>query len=272
MTSNEEGVHLIYWPKQPRWGEGTPLKIKKKPLSKPIRPKVLHCATECVTLCWSASEGLSPQLGKEASLLPSNTIHTLLTLPSPVPPQSSSALPSRHPLYLLPHRSMGDYVWCDDRMHVCCLPWREKEKNATDRISLLFASSGEGGAGGGRRAPRQENHHTCRGSRSRGPHTHRNIHISWGNTLSLAGFDWIYVWYFVEEKPHKTIGEIVVVLDVACFCFAVELHCAGSSLFGACYVRFEQVDYMLDLSYIKHKWQDCTFFKGFAAFIRLISL
>lgn len=81
---------------------GNSSKIKKNTtdflkLCKPIRPKILHCAIECVTLCWSASEGLSPQLGKEASLLPSNTIHTLLTLP-PTRPQSSSALPSWHPL------------------------------------------------------------------------------------------------------------------------------------------------------------------------------
>lgn len=83
-------------------------------------PKILHCAIECVTLCWSASEGLSPQLGKEASLLPSNTIHTLLHPPSH-PSTVLQCTPILTPPLLLLHRSMGDYVWCYDQcMSAAC--------------------------------------------------------------------------------------------------------------------------------------------------------
>lgn len=131
-------------------------------------PKILHCAIECVTLCWSASEGLSPQLGKEASLLPSNTIHTLLTLP-PTRPQSSSALPSWHPLssyHIAPWVTMSGVT-----INACLLL---ALKNTTDWVSLLCASSG----GWGSETPLMQpppkglvpsrNDHTCRGSHSWG--------------------------------------------------------------------------------------------------------
>lgn len=98
---------------------------------KTIWPKILHCAIECVTLCWSASEGLSPQLGKEASLLPSNTIHTLLTLPPTVlsPPVHSHPDTSSPPTTLL----HGWTCLVLRSMHVCCLPWQ------TPPIESLFS-------------------------------------------------------------------------------------------------------------------------------------
>lgn len=93
-----------------------------------------------VSLCWSASEGLSPQLGKEASLLPSNTIHTLLTLPH-TRPQSSSALPSWHSLssyHIAPWVTMSGVT-----INACLLLTLT---NTTDRVSLLFASLGSWGS------------------------------------------------------------------------------------------------------------------------------
>lgn len=86
-----------------------------------------------MTLCWSASEGLSPRLGKEASLLPSNTIHTILTLPATVlsppvhlhPDTPSPPTTSFHGWICLVLRSM----------HVCCFALRN-----TFRLSLSLFS------------------------------------------------------------------------------------------------------------------------------------
>lgn len=86
---------------------------------------------ECVTLCWSASEGLSPRLGKEASLLPSNTIHTILTLPATVlspPVHLHSDTPS--PPTTLFH---GWICLALRPMHVCCFAL----KNTSDWVSLF---------------------------------------------------------------------------------------------------------------------------------------
>lgn len=109
-------------------------------LLKPIRPKILHCAFECVTLCWSASEGLSPQLGKEASLLPSNTIHTLLTLPPVLsfPVHSHPDTPSP------PTTSLHGWLMSGVTINACLLL---APTNATDWASSLFASSGSWGSG-----------------------------------------------------------------------------------------------------------------------------
>lgn len=145
---------------------GNSSKIKKNTtdflkLCKPIRPKILHCAIECVTLCWSASEGLSPQLGKEASLLPSNTIHTLLTLP-PTRPQSSSALPSWHPLssyHIAPWVTMSGVT-----INACLLLALTKHH----RLSLSSLPPRAAEARRRPDAPPSENDHTCRGSHSRG--------------------------------------------------------------------------------------------------------
>lgn len=93
QKKTRRGLHLIHQSKEP--GEGRKLLIHifytfdsfSKKLNNSSQKKKEKSSTvlfECVTLCWSASEGLSPQLGKEASLLPSNTIHTLLTLPPTV--------------------------------------------------------------------------------------------------------------------------------------------------------------------------------------------
>lgn len=122
------------------WNSSNIKKTHTLILLKPIWTKILHCAIECVTLCWSASEGLSPQLGKEASLLPSNTIHTLLTLP-PTRPQSSSALPSWQPLssyHIAPWVTMSGVT-----INACLLL---ALTNTTDWVSLLFASLGHWGS------------------------------------------------------------------------------------------------------------------------------
>lgn len=144
---NEEGgcIWFIDLNSLVRGGNSSKIKKNKQQqdfliLFKPIRPKILHCAIECVTLCWSASEGLSPQLGKEASLLPSNTIHTLLTLP-PTRPQSSSALPSWHSLssyHIAPWVTMSGVT-----INACLLL---ALTNTTDWVSPLFASSGGWGS------------------------------------------------------------------------------------------------------------------------------
>lgn len=137
MPNMRRGLHLIYWPKQP--GEGREQTFLILFLNQ-SDPKILHCAIECVTLCWSASEGLSPQLGKEASLLPSNTIHTLLTL-LPTRPQSSSALPSWHSLssyHIAPWVTMsGVYDQC---MSAAC-------PDKTPQIESLFSLPPRGGRG-----------------------------------------------------------------------------------------------------------------------------
>lgn len=108
------GFHFCWW------REGAPpppSDTKKKKRTSWIcrnHPRV----TDCVVLCWSASEGLSLQLGKEASLLPSKPIHTLLTLP---PSSVFQRTPIPTPPLLLTHRSMGGHVWCYDRcMSAAC--------------------------------------------------------------------------------------------------------------------------------------------------------
>lgn len=109
-------------------------------LLKTIWPQILHCAIECVTLCWSASEGLSPQLGKEASLLPSNTIHTLLTLPPTVlsPPVHSHPDTSFSSYRIAPWVNMSGVT-----INACLLL---ALTNTSDGVAPLFASLGSRGS------------------------------------------------------------------------------------------------------------------------------
>lgn len=134
MLKNEEGVYLIYWLTQP--GKGREHFCPLWLIRNQSDPKIVHRAIECVTLCWSASEGLSPQLGKEASLLPSNTIHTLLTFPPVLsfPVHSHPDTPSPPTTSL--HGWLCLVLWS---MHVCCL----HPANATGWASPFFASSAD---------------------------------------------------------------------------------------------------------------------------------
>lgn len=132
-------------------------KVKKKNQTK-TWPEILHCAMECVTLCWSASEGLSPRLGKEASLLPSNTIHTILTLPATVlspPVHLHSDTPS--PPTTLFH---GWICLALRPMHVCCFAL----KNTSDWVSLFSPPLRVAEAWRRSDEPLLENDHTCRRS------------------------------------------------------------------------------------------------------------
>lgn len=128
-------------PKTAWWGEGTPQRLKiiitiNKIrlliffLSIPIWPKnhLLCSRCECVTPCWSTSEGLSPQLGKEASLL-HLTPSTLSSPLPPAPPSHPSSVPFWQPAppppSLLPTTSLHGWLCLVLRsMHVCCLPWQ----------------------------------------------------------------------------------------------------------------------------------------------------
>lgn len=193
---------------------------------------------------------VSPSVGAPARVYLHSLVRRLLY--SHLTPSTLSSPPS--PFYLLtpaplvlqrttiptpPSTSYHIAPWvtvrCDDQMHVCCLPWRVKRK--IERIEFVSCWPPRGG---GATTPAEEG--VVEAGRARCTNaairsldqrmkeylcTHKNIHISWS-----AGFDWISVWCFVDR------GEMAAMVDLACFCSTVELHCAGSSLFGACWTWF----------------------------------
>lgn len=119
---NEEGVafDLLTWTAW--WGEGTPLKITNSFRKNQSDPK-----SSTVLSNVSLSVGAPVRVYLHSlvrRLLYSHLTPSTLSSPS-LPPVLSPPVhshPDTPPFLLLPHRSMGDYVWCYDQCMSAALP------------------------------------------------------------------------------------------------------------------------------------------------------